>query len=257
MQLCKRGTEKDIQKFHLKYLGSRKYDGVRVLAIADEQVKLIGRNNGDYTKQFQEVVNDLKEIGFKGIIDGEICCDTFNHTLSRNHTQNKLKLKILERTYPAIFYVFDVLNLNGLDLRQKPLLERLEILSEVGLNSTKSIKIVENTIDLINLFERAKKEKFEGIIIKNPISKYTNDRSWNWLKIKLEKTKDLDFTSYSVNPAGVRVETNEGIAIQVTGSNSQIVRKLIDETGSARLEVKYLEETINKKLRQVVFKDFK
>lgn len=251
-QLCKTGSIKDIEKFHLKFFGNRKFDGCRCMAICDEQVRLIGRNQGDYTKNFQEIVNDLK--GLKCVLDGEICCDTFEHTLSRNHTENRLKIKLLEKEYPAIFYVFDILSLNGKDLRNLPLIERIKALQGIGL--TKSIILVNYTADLINLWERVKKNNFEGVIIKNPLSKYENKRSWNWLKIKHIKSRDLLAKNYEINPAGIRVETN-GIAVQVAGNNGQKVKKIIDETGSCLIEINYLNETKSGLLRQATFKCIK
>lgn len=253
MMLCKTGTEKDIQKYHLKYLANRKFDGCRCMAICDEEVRLIGRNNGDYTKQFSEIVESLK--GLKCVLDGEICCDTFEHTLSRNHTQNRLKIKLLEKEYPAIFYVFDIISLNGENLTSKPLIERIRALQEVT-GQRKSIVLVKYTPDLINLWETAKKENWEGIVIKNPMSIYTDTRSFNWLKIKNVKSKDIEFKEYSINPAGIRLD-NGFIAVQCSGYNSELVKKRINETGSAIVEVEYLNETASGKLRMPVYKCLK
>ena len=253
MMLCKSGKESDILKYHLKYLGNQKFDGCRCLAICDEQVRLIGRNDGNYTSKFSEIVNDLK--GLKCVLDGEICCDTFEHTLSRNHTENRLKIKLLEKEYPAIFYVFDILSLNGEDLTQKPLIERIRALQGLsGLHN--SIVLVKYTPDLINLWEMAKKENWEGIIIKNPLGRYEGKRSWNWLKIKYIKSRDLLVKNYDINPAGIRVE-EKGIACQIAGTNGQIVKKIIDETGSCLIEVNYLNETKSGLLRQPTFKCIK
>ena len=248
MMLCQVGKISDISKYHLKWLGNRKFDGVRCLAICNNGfVKLKGRNETDYASKFPEIVDDLKE--FSGCFDGEITCDTFEHTSSRVHTENKLKSGLLKDKYPAIFHVFDI-------IENKPLIDRVQILMETGLKSKKSIRLVKYTPDLINLWEVAKKENWEGIIIKNPISSYSNSRSWNWIKIKKEITKDILVDSYSVNPAGIRVE-GEGLACQITGSNSVLVKNKIDETGSCLIEVKGLEITENNKIRQIVFKDIK
>ena len=120
MMLCKSGKVNDVKKYHLKgWIAQEKKDGVRVMAICDEQVRLIGRSGNEYTNKFPEIAVEMT--GLKCVLDGEICCDTFEHTSSRVHTENKLKSKMLITTYPAIFYVFDIISLNGEDLREKPL----------------------------------------------------------------------------------------------------------------------------------------
>ena len=254
MMLCKSGKESDVEKYHLNgWVAEKKIDGVRCLAFCDEQVKLIGRSGSDYTSKFPEVVEDLK--GFVGVFDGEISCDTFNHTASRVHTENKLKSKLLSKAYPSVFYVFDVIQLNG-DLRDKPLNQRVRILTETGIGEKKSIELVERSIDLVLMWEKAKKENWEGLVLKKLDSKYSDKRSCNWIKVKKQISKDIVVDSYSINSAGIRCE-GEGFAVQITGSNSQLVKNKIDETGSCLIEVKGLEETENGKIRQIVFKEMK
>jgi len=252
--LCETGKVSDVAKYHLKWFGNKKLDGVRCWAICDEQIRLIGRSGSDYTSKFPDVVKGL--IGLKGIFDGEIACIDFDKTASRVHTENKLKSKLLVAQFPAIFYIFDVLALNGEDLKNNPLIERVRTLQ--GLSGlTNSIQLVKYTADLINLWEMAKKENWEGIVIKNPLSKYEEKRSWNWIKIKKQISKDITAISYEINPAGIRIESEEGLACQISGLNSKLVKKEIDETGSCLIEVKGMEETANGKIRQIVFKDIK
>jgi ATP-dependent DNA ligase len=240
MMLCKVGSEKDIISKHLKWIGERKIDGVRCLAVCDEQVKLVGRNGTDYTSKFPEIAGALK---VKGIFDGEIVCDTFEHTISRVHTDNKLKSKLLREKYPATFYVFDMPS-------DKPLIERKKLLKMANIEN-EGVKLVEMSIDLVALWERAKQEKWEGIIIKNPISSYVAKRSINWLKVKLNYFKDIEFSKYSINPAGIRLEGD--VFVQCSGSQSEAVRKQIDEKGLAVCEIKYLNLTDSGATRMPTF----
>jgi len=251
--LCETGKISDVEKYHLKWLGNRKLDGVRCFAVCDEQIKLIGRSGSDYTSKFPEIVEGLK--GFKGILDGEIACIDFDKTASRVHTENKLKSKILINQYPAIFYVFDLLALNGEDFRNKILIDRIRVLSVQKFENT--IQLVKYTPDLVNLWETAQKENWEGIVIKNPVSTYSDKRSWNWIKIKKEITRDITAISYEINPAGIRIESKEGFACQISGLNSQLVKTKIDETGNCLIEVKGMEITANGMIRQIVFKGIK
>lgn len=252
MMLCETGSEKDLDKC---WIANRKFDGCRCLAFCDEQVNLIGRNGTNYTSKFPEIVNELK--GFRGIFDGEICCDTFEHTSSRVHTENKLKLRLLEKQYPATYHIFDVLKLDIVDLTNDTLIKRVEILAEMPLISKKYLKLVENYTNLKSLWETAKNENWEGIIIKNPNSRYEKRRSRNWLKIKYIKSKDIIFNKFEQNTAGVRIESDCGIAIQVSGSNSYAVKDKILKEGSALIEVNYLNETGSGLLRMPTFKTLK
>ena len=104
--------------------------------------------------------------------------------------------------------------------------------------------------------KKAKSENWEGIVIKNPVSIYENRRSRNWLKIKNIKSKDFKVNRYEVNPAGI-VVYSDNLKVQISGSEAIKVKNLIDETGSCNIEVNYLEETENNKLRQPTFKCIK
>lgn len=254
MMLCEKGKESDVSKYHLKWIAQKKLDGVRCIAYCGSEITLIGRSGSNYTSKFPEIVNDLK--GFNGVLDGEIMCETFDKTASRVHTENKLKSKLLVDEYPAVFNVFDILNDGKMDFKDDMLITRLKILQEIGFVGKKSVKVVDYTPDLIKLWETAKTENWEGIIIKNPKSKYEERRSFNWLKIKYIKSRDILVKSYEINPAGIRIEEGN-IACQISGHNGQEVKKLIDETGSCLIEINYLNETTSGKLRMPVFKTIK
>ncbi len=248
--LCKVGSELDIKNRHLKWFGQRKIDGVRCLAISfNGNVVLKGRSGSDYTKKFPEIVEELKN--YSGSFDGEIVCDTFEHTESRVHTENPLKSKLLVNEYPAKLVVFDT-------LEPLPYYKRLEILKNKNLKGC--VELVETTTDLIGLWEKAKKENWEGIVIKNPESEYAGYckvRSSNWLKIKYIKSRDILVSKYEINPAGIRVEDNQGIACQISGFQHKEVLDKIKETGSCLIEVNYLNETASGLLRMPTFKCMK
>ena len=248
--LCKNGGLKDIEKHNLDWIGQPKIDGCRMIAVCFcDSVRLFGRSGNEYTSKFPEIVKRLS--GLNGIFDGEIFAGDFYKTESRVHTENKLKIKLLVEKYPSVFYIFDVLALNGEDLRNKPYVERLKKLIEIGklnLFSTRNLK---------ELWGIAKENGLEGIVIKNPQGKYENKRSVNLLKIKEIKSKDLKVTSYVVNSAGIRVEDDDEIAVQVSGKNSKLVKEKIDTFGFCLIEVNYMTLTENNKLRQPTFKCLK
>lgn len=250
--LLKTAKENDLKKYHLKWIGQRKFDGCRawVFCVGSE-VRIKGRSGRDYTNKFPEIVDELKELNLNCLLDGELICNTFDEVASRVHTENKLKTKLLVNKYPAKLMIFDL-------VKQGTYIERYKELLLLFKNyHLKSIGIVGSSVDLVGLWEKAKAEDWEGIVIKNPNALYERKRSWNCLKIKCEKYKDIDFVSYEINTAGIRCESEDGIAIQITGSNSIPVKSAIDGLGKCKVEVKYLNETKNKKLRMPVFSKIK
>jgi bifunctional non-homologous end joining protein LigD len=113
---------------HPDFLFELKHDGFRALAyVSDGHCELISRRRNSYMS-FQELRDNLAKLKVKNaIIDGELVCldaegrSIFNELLFR-------------RGYP-IFYAFDLLYLNGRDLRQLPLVERKERLRALIENS--------------------------------------------------------------------------------------------------------------------------
>jgi hypothetical protein len=76
-------------------------------------------------------------------------------------------------------------------------------------------------------------------------------------KYKCEKTEDIWFENFTINNAGIRVENGDGIAVQIAGRQALLAMKEIKERGGVWVEVKYLEETVNGKLRQPTCKEVK
>lgn len=241
LMLCEVGSEEDIKKHHLDWFGSRKMDGVRCLALCGNGlVALRGRNGTDYTKKFPEIVEDLKD--FNGIYDGEICCDTFDHTSSRVHTDNQLKSKLLVKQYPATFWIFDKVS-------ELPLKDRLQEIR--GLNR-QNVKVLTHTTDLITLWEQAKQGNWEGIVIKSPNSPYLKKRSPYWLKIKKSVERFISFNQFEVNPAGIKI-SNGFHTVQVSGSEARLVMDEIIKNGNCECQIKGLEITASDHIRMPVF----
>jgi ATP-dependent DNA ligase len=105
------------------------------------------------------------------------------------------------------------------------------------------------------LFQQAEKLGLEGIVGKLLSSPYLpGKRSPYWVKCKCEKVREMYFNKYTVNNAGIRVEDENEIAVQVSGHQSEAVKKEIDEKGKVLIEVKYLNVTENNRLRMPTFK---
>jgi len=239
-----------------KYVASEKKDGVRVIAIKeDNKIILLGRSGYTYETKFKEIVKALEFLPDGTILDGEMCCDTFQHTQARTLTKNQYKLTELEQLYPATYYVFDCLAMGYEDLVDLSLWERLPYLKIVERRGDMSVLCVENTPKIKELWETAQKEGWEGIVIKNINSQYQFKRSNEWLKLKCVKTKLLEFETYTINKAGVRAATKDKIAIQVAGHHSKTFLEQFEKHGKVKVLVEYLEEFDSGKLRMPVTKE--
>jgi bifunctional non-homologous end joining protein LigD len=104
-----------------------KFDGWRALALkAGNHVQLISRNKKDFSQKFPEIISSLLQVRAQDIIlDGEIVA------LNKNGVSSFQLLQAYEigtKRPPIYFYAFDILQLNGKDLKKKPLEERKAML---------------------------------------------------------------------------------------------------------------------------------
>lgn len=162
-----------------------KWDGYRILAnIINNTVKLISRSGKDYTSIYQPVSDDLTGCNFSAVLDGEIVIldpEGYSHfQLLQDYQQN--------HRGQLMYMVFDILWLNGSDLRQLPLLERKKILSE-WLPNMAHVRISEYiTTAGVAFYKTAVEHNLEGIMAKDGKSPYlSGQRSPHWLKIKVKQ----------------------------------------------------------------------
>lgn len=238
-----------------------KYDGTRCIAdLRNNKVKLTNRRGEDITRRYFDL--DFKNTFRKPcIIDGEICVlkdgkPNFNLLQHREHI--KSLYETYAEIYPAIYYVFDILEIDGKSLLNTPLIERLKILKE-NYNKSKNVFIAENYENGNELWEFVKQEKMEGIIAKMKNSTYEFRRSPFWIKIKTKQTADLDiigFTSKNreisslITPFG---NVNFSLPTHLYEYWSKELQKYSFENkieaGIFKAEVEYLELTNDNKMR--------
>lgn len=184
-----------------EYVYEIKYDGYRIVSFIEKgKIKLISRNHNDFSSKFLSVCEDLKFINDNCILDGEIV--VFDDKGRSDFSI--LKSSITNKENNFCYVVFDILFLNGEDLRNKKLFERKEILKKVLLNSPKNIIFSEHIIgNGKKCFNFAKKNNLEGIIAKNINSVYSPNKDEDWLKIKCYKQEEFvigGFTTTNSNP---------------------------------------------------------
>jgi len=180
-----------------------KYDGARIIAeCSNGNVKLTGREN-DKTKNYPEIVDELKKLNINATFDGEMCIfkngkSEFSELQKREHIIDKRKINIMSMTKPATYMVFDIISLGNIDCRNKTLMERKEILKEIfsKINSER-IKMVEYKESINELMSYAKENGLEGIMIKRKDSVYEDKRSNAWLKLKFIEEQDFEIYGYT------------------------------------------------------------
>jgi bifunctional non-homologous end joining protein LigD len=163
------------------WLHEIKHDGFRILARRnDAGVQLITRAGNDFSRRFPFIVMAVKSLPARShLIDGEaIVCD-----------ENGLAVFDLIRRYgaldSAVHCAFDLLELDGWDLRRQPIERRKGMLAKLLKGAHSSIVLNEHYEgDGKIVFEHASKLGCEGIVSKRLGSSYRSGRSPDWLKIK-------------------------------------------------------------------------
>ena len=181
-----------------------KYDGYRALAFCDGQggVTLYSRNLLSFNDKYRPIVAALKNIPYQCLLDGEIVVESKNgkslfQLLQNYMNTGKGKLK---------YRVFDLLQLEGNDTTQLPLLKRKELL-ELLLKKFKQPDIGYSphvASKGVKLYQSAIKKGWEGVMAKRADSAYLTDkRSNDWLKIKIAKQQEAIIVGFTA-PQGTR-----------------------------------------------------
>jgi bifunctional non-homologous end joining protein LigD len=174
-----------------------KWDGYRAIAIMNaKSVELQSRNDKSFNEKFYPVYEALVKCNLHAVLDGEIV--VINKT--GNSDFGALQNWRSEADGELYYYIFDILWLEGYDLKPLPLVERRKILKTLKLPSD-NLRISEGFEESgIQLFESVKKLGLEGIIAKRNSSIYhENDRTREWLKIKSHQRQEVVIGGYTIN----------------------------------------------------------
>jgi bifunctional non-homologous end joining protein LigD len=203
-----------------EWLYEVKWDGYRALCfIQGGKVRMLSRRGTKLDKQFATVAQALAQSvkADAAIIDGEVVALDENGKPSFQHLQNltgfgtKAALKgvapspqnVQKRHVPGApippplnFFAFDLLYLNGYDLRKAALIDRRRLLSSVLLPS-EMIRFSEHFAGKgQELLDAVRAKGLEGIIAKQAQSRYESKRSNCWIKIKVTTQQDFVICGY-------------------------------------------------------------
>jgi bifunctional non-homologous end joining protein LigD len=171
------------------WLHEIKFDGYRVIARKDgEQVRLWSRTTSDYSKAFTRIRNAVAALPVENaVIDGEALV-----VLPGNRFDFEA-LRSRRGQAEAILVAYDVMQVDGADLRSEPLEKRRKRLTRLLARSNKAMReglqLSEAiTGDGVTIFQHACRLGLEGIVSKRIGSRYVSGRTRAWLK-----TKNPDF----------------------------------------------------------------
>jgi DNA ligase D-like protein (predicted ligase)/DNA ligase D-like protein (predicted 3'-phosphoesterase) len=179
-----------------------KWDGVRAISYVSDTLSLRSRNSLELLDRFPELT-ELKKLCENMVLDGEIIVfkagnADFQAAARRTQTSDPGDVERLAAKSPAIYVVFDVLEVDGVSVIDQPLDRRLEILEarlREGRHVTRSIPVEGCGIEF---YEAAARKGLEGVIAKRKNSIYQpGARSSDWLKIKQVKTCDCVVFGYT------------------------------------------------------------
>ncbi len=159
-----------------------KWDGYRAISeICEGGVNLYSRNNKSLEDKFGEIVRSLERLPFTAILDGEIVAVDESGRAGFQLLQNYMRTG----RGLLVYYVFDLLYLDGYDLRGLPLIRRKDILKKI-LPQTGNIKFSDHIEDKGTSFFRLLSDKgVEGMLAKKASGIYREGvRGRDWLKVK-------------------------------------------------------------------------
>ena len=182
-----------------------KYDGYRMLCRIDGgQVRLISRNEKDWTQAFPTIVAEAQQLPLtNGWLDGEVVSLDTRGISSFQALQNALEKGRM--AVHIVYYVFDLLFLNGQDLTTLALSERKSLLANLLQSGAVSqIRYSEHMEIEGEIFYRyACQHGLEGIISKRRDLEYTSRRTKTWIKVKCLRRQEFVIVGYT-EPGGAR-----------------------------------------------------
>ena len=187
------------------WLHEIKFDGYRTIArIDDGETRLTTRNGHDWTEKYQPIADILSTLPCgQAIIDGEVCVQTPTGTTSFGLLQDALADGNKEK---LVFFAFDLMYLDGYDLRAAPLAARKEALEGLIQGAITANSAVQFSDHHLGggpaFFAQAANLGLEGIISKRADAPYASGKTKTWLKVKTSAAGDFEVVGFAAGKAG-------------------------------------------------------
>ena len=194
-----------------EWLFEVKWDGVRAIALIDnESLHLQSRTGNRCERQYPELAVIPHQVAAEtAVLDGEIAVldakgvSQFHLIQPRIMNADPNSIAHMARSIPVVYFAFDLLYLNGYDLRGVRLDERRKLLEQV---------VAPDSVFRISaafagageeMLEAAREHGLEGLIAKHAASIYESKRSREWLKIKIVTQQEFAIGGFT-EPQGDR-----------------------------------------------------
>ncbi len=268
--LAKIGDESILEK--PGYIYEPKLDGIRALLTIGKTTSFQSRNGKDLTERFSAIQIPAIQ-ATSCVLDGELVA---------YDDKGNPDFNCLQQGAPAVYVAFDILEKDGVSLRDQPLMRRKEILRKI-VKENPTVQLITYTEQGKKLWSLMKRRGIEGVIAKKKDSTYLEGkRSESWMKIKLTQTVDaivVGFTRTKREISSLALGLYESgnilfIGKVGTGFNETFIEDFLPKLEKIKLkktqmvlptgiqpvrpryvaEVDYLEFTPDRKLRAPVFK---
>jgi bifunctional non-homologous end joining protein LigD len=215
-----------------------KWDGYRAItALAGGDATLTSRNGNDLTARFGGVAREIpKAVKTPDcVLDGEVCA------LDETGRSSFSAMQQGKAGTPIVYYVFDVLEIEGEPVIDLPFVERRKRLEALLDRRNKTVRLSEVFDDGQALLEAAKQQRLEGIMAKRLDSRYLpGKRTRDWLKVKTHSEQEFVVAGYTKG-TGRRASSFGALVLGYyvgdelvyagnvgTGFNSREIDKLLD-----------------------------
>ncbi|RWG76904.1 DNA ligase D [Mesorhizobium sp.] len=183
------------------WLHEIKFDGYRTMAhVVDGKVRLVTRGGIDWTKRYGDLPQAFSRLPVsQAIIDGEIMVLDDKGISRFALLQDALSSGAGSKLH---FYAFDLLHLDGWDLRKAPLQKRKALLAELlaGQAANSAIQFSDHVEgDGRGLYEQATELGLEGVVSKRADAIYQSGRTKSWTKVKALQKDDFIIAGYTIS----------------------------------------------------------
>ncbi|MGC2195907.1 MAG: non-homologous end-joining DNA ligase [Terriglobales bacterium] len=189
-----------------------KWDGYRAIAFINQgKLRLVSRNQNDLTAQYADLHDLARFLDAKtAVLDGEIVAldehgrSSFSLMQQRTGFRDRNRRVAAQLDISVLYYAFDLLYLDGYDLRRVPLESRKEALASILITPNDTIRLSDHFVaNGKALFNVARQRGLEGILAKKRASLYEERRTREWLKIKIKHRLEAVVGGYT-EPEGSR-----------------------------------------------------
>jgi len=184
-----------------EWLHEIKHDGYRIVARIEEgDVQLVSRNGKDWTKEFPQVARAVGRLpAGTALLDGEVAAVLPNGATSFQALQRRAS----DQAAPLVYFIFDLLHLDGWDLRDVRLEQRKEVLRRLLESAPETLRFSDHVRGQgREFFDKAREAGLEGVVSKRAAAPYRAGRGGDWRKAKCRLSQEFVIGGFTLSSDG-------------------------------------------------------